>query len=129
MRCDNQPEDDIMYAPKTKMEKRAAEFATENLDGATIAVIWNKNRTWGTVPVIKNWSGEVVARASGCGYDKLSAVLTDLLMFLPVENNEEIARCSNAGFSSLARALENQGWNIQQTYCGRTEDAFKLTRI
>ena len=90
------------------------------------SVIWNKSKTWGSCPSILNHRNEKMAYAGGCGYDKESAVMVELLRFLLPEG--EYLSGSGAGFNTLVRELDQHGWTLERTYTGKTEDGYKITR-
>lgn len=48
-------------------------------------VEWRKSRVWGYNPKLEGWNGSerVIARCSGCGYDKLSTVVADFINRTP----------------------------------------------
>lgn len=88
------------------------------------AVYWAKSNVWGLRPRIE-WHGKKAARASGCGYDKLSAVLVDFLHPLV----PEVAGCSGAGVGSVIQRMAEHGWKLEHVYEGKTEDGFRIARI
>lgn len=95
------------------------------------SVIWKRSATWGSIPSI-HFRGEKVATASGCGYDKLSAVLADALRFLfdpGSEDHKSVWRMSGVGESSLRDALAKRGWILTRTYNGKTEDGFTIEKV
>lgn len=58
------------------------ENANDNIEAITINVDWVKNRTWGYNPhaTIYTNNGDITeGRASGCGYDKESAAIAEVL--------------------------------------------------
>ena len=114
----------------TLTEKRAQAFCASALENGqtTINVEWRKSSCYGYCPAVMNWQNEKIAYASGCGYDKLSAVLAEALQFLSLERGAFVAGCSGAGLSTVQRRLKEHGWTLEQTASGQTFDAFKLTR-
>ena len=109
----------------TTMEKRAFKACREikQFGEVSFSVIWGKSNTWGLCPRIE-WQGKKAAYASGCGYDKLSAVLVDFLHHLV----PELSGCSGAGVSSVANRLAEHGWILIHEYDGKTEDGFRIRR-
>ena len=85
----------------------------------TLRIEWRKNRTWGLCPAAL-WVGQRIAYASGCGYDKLSAVLDDVLHFL-APNAKHTA---GAGPSATMEAAKAAGWDLQRDYCGTREESW-----
>lgn len=125
--------------PKTrrlsKTETAARDFMAEVRDGrygpsVGLAVVWRKSRTWGSCPTLETLGGTVLARASGCGYDKESTVLADGLRFLAVkpEEHAEVWKTGGCGVQDTIRALAACGWNLTKTHNGRTEDGWKIER-
>lgn len=116
----------------TKTEKEARECCANarTYGSATINVEWNKSRTWGYCPRVE-MMGRVVARASGCGYDKLSGALATALRFLADDEAGERAiwGAAGCGESTLIRVLGEHGWQLTRTASGRMFDAFHLTYI
>ena len=110
----------------TVMEKRAANACEKIKEYGSydFQVIWKKSRTWGNCPSIY-YHGEKAAYASGCGYDKLSAVLSDFLA--PLVAPERLY-CHGAGLSSVQQRLDELGWTLENTYDGKSEDGFRVTR-
>lgn len=114
--------------PRGKMEERAYTDCKrfEEYGQGDIAVVWNRSATWGYCPSIRGGAdGGKAAYASGCGYDKLSAVLADYLRWLI----PDIERSSGAGIQSLIERGYLAGWALKHTYDGEREDAFTITRL
>jgi len=113
----------------TGMETRAFNFCErlKRNDGGTVNVEWRKSRDYGHCPAAFNWHGEKIAYASGCGYDKISAVLSDALSFLAPEG--ERIHCHGHGLNALTRRLAECGWKLEQTANGNTFDSFSLSRL
>lgn len=112
----------------SKTEQRAAEacgWYAQN-GGGEFSVEWNRSAMWGLCPRI-DWRGERAAYASGCGYDKLSAVLCEFLYTLDPDGG--LRGCGGAGLSTVQDRLETVGWVLIQTFNGRTEDGFRLRRL
>ena len=115
--------------PNTVLEKRAAADCEriERNGEATIVVEWSKSRTWGFCPRIDNMYGlerGKAAYASGCGYDKLSAVLCEYLVWLV----PDVAHSSGAGVSSVKDRLAAAGWTLTAVASTKTSDVFTLER-
>jgi len=110
----------------TKLEKRAKEACDEyaRRGEGSFAVIWAKSSTWGLCPRIE-WRGEKAAHASGCGYDKLSAVVAEYLSPLV----PEVGFRGGAGINSVIDCMKEYGWELKHTYDGKTEDGFELTKL
>lgn len=97
---------------------------------ARLALVWRKSRTWGNCPSLETLSGERLAYASGCGYDKESAALAEGLRFLGATEEEigQIHGCGGCGLSTLTAKMESFGWILTKVHSGRTEDDFTVTR-
>lgn len=107
------------------MERRA-KAACEAIAAAGHGVLeieWRKSRDYGLCPAVI-WQGQKAAHASGCGYDKLSAVLASFLRFL----DPEAWRASGAGVRSVQDRMAAAGWTLEHTANGRAYDVFTLTR-
>lgn len=111
----------------TKTERRAAEACRyfERFGGGEFAVVWKKSALYGRCPSIA-WRGEKAAYASGCGYDKLSAVLCEFLRTLVAEG--ALRGCSGAGLQTVQDRLAGAGWELTRTYDGTAEDGFQLRK-
>lgn len=114
-----------MKAKVGKIEARAIEACEYIRQNGVLHfnMEWRKSRYWGRCPVIE-WHGYKAAGASGCGYDKGSAALSSFLNPLSPGLN----RCSGAGFSTVRDTLAESGWNLEQTFSGKTEDGFKISK-
>jgi len=110
-----------------QIETRAKAYCNQiNESGSGyIAIEWRKSRIWGRVAVILDNRGYKAAEASGCGYDKESACLVELLKFLC----PSCSVCGGAGFRSVEIACEKDGWRLAKTVSGETFDAFHIERI
>lgn len=118
-------------------DKRCAEWAAHVKstykvgDGPLLVVTWKKSRTWGMCPSIRNEQGGIMARASGCGYDKGSTVLANVLSHLAEtpEGEFAIACTYGAGERSVQRELLKHGWDLRKGYDGRHEKAYSVIRV
>jgi hypothetical protein len=112
----------------TKIEQRAHNACVyfAEIEHGSFQVIWKKSRTWGSIPSI-SWHGGKASIASGCGYDKLSAVVAYFLQYLP--GAAEVVLHAGAGISSVQKCLLSYGWQLKHTYNGKTEDGFELVKI
>lgn len=119
-------------APRlTVTEKRALDYCRELIrnGGGTVSVDWANSRTWGANPRIEHRGGKC-SNISGCGYDKLSACLAEVLRFLFPLNSEahrKVAGTGGAGESAVSRALSEYGWTLTKTASGKMYDVFSLT--
>jgi hypothetical protein len=120
----------------TKTEQAARDFCA-SLEGyesgyaVPFRVIWTKSRTWGNCPSVETMGETRLAYVSGCGFDKLSAGLSQVLCFLPGLTEAQahaIERANSAGFPAIVRACREAGWELVQTYSGKTEDGFTIRR-
>lgn len=118
--------------------KRVCEYIAESTDTNAewrFGIVWKKSRMWGYTPVI-TWGGEVVARASGYGYDKRSAVLVEFLQFLPGLNQitrngytfTALCNASGAGEDAVMQLLDESGWTLTRIYTGEREDGYSIAR-
>ena len=86
-------------------------------------VEWIKSKTWGRCARIR-FNGDTAAHASGCGYDKLSAVVDEFLRPLAPEA-EHTGGC---GIRSTIEAMAACGWTLTHAYEGKNEDGFRIER-
>lgn len=109
-----------------KLEERAANFcrSVERTGGGVFTVEEKPSRTWGYIPSISTHEG-VAARASGCGYDKRSAVLAQLLVPL----GGRIGKTEGAGESAVVAACREQGWELAQVGGSKRSTTYTITRI
>lgn len=110
----------------TAMEKRAKAFCDEIKQRGHVdfAVLWKKSATWGSCPSI-TYRGCKIAHASGCGYDKLSAVLHHALKFL----SDDWTHCGGHGESAVIEECKRHGWALKCVYDGNMEKGYTLERI
>lgn len=115
----------------TKAEKRALSFCEQakRFGNAAFTIEWVKSRTWGMNPTYFWQDGNAVS-VSGCGYDKLSAALAQLLSPLGSTREEclSIGVLGGAGESSVVDALKAIGWTLKKTADSRNSDSYTLTR-
>lgn len=115
----------------SKTEQRAREMCEAIragwCDGLTVE--WVKNRTWGMCPRIE-WRGEIVSRATGCGYCKESTVLADALRHLATDDDSmrSVWRTGGCGPESTIKALEMLGWTLKRIASTKTTDTYSITR-
>lgn len=97
---------------------------------ARLALVWRKSKTWGHCPSLETLSGERIAYAGGCDYDKESAALAAGLRFLGATGDEvaKIHAQGGRGLAPLVEALDGFGWILTKVHNGRTEDGFTVTR-
>lgn len=106
------------------MEKRAKAAMDHARENGTLefTIQWKKSPTWGNCPRI-DWRGEKAAYASGCGYDKESAVIQEFVSSLLPDTAKNFG---GAGFNTAMAIMAEHGWNLTRTYTGKTEDGFRL---
>lgn len=95
-------------------------------------VIWTRSRTWGNCPSVETLGETRLAYVKGCGFDKLSAALSQVLRFLPgltPDGRQGIERANSAGLPAVAAACAAAGWELTQTYSGKNEDGFTIRRL
>lgn len=111
----------------TVMQKRAKDACGEivRYGSMNFSVEWCKSSTWGRCPRIMH-QGEKAAHASGCGYDKLSAVLAEFLTWLVPDG---LPGCSGAGVRTVQDKLKAAGWMLEHLYDGKWEDGFRISKI
>lgn len=122
----------------TKTERSAKEWADNVREvcarqpdyAARLGLVWRKSRTWGFCPSLETLSGERIAYASGCGYDKESAALANGLRFLGATEQEQgrIHGRGGCGLGPLTETLAELGWILTKVHNGRTEDGFTVAR-
>lgn len=115
----------------TTMEKRAERFVrilkTYADDGSpiTLRVEWKKSRMYGMCPSIADTEGNKCAYASGCGYDKLSAVLAKALATLA----PGIRKLGGAGESAVMAAARVTGYELAPHYRDKHVDAYEFRKL
>ena len=119
-----------MKAKLTKTERRASEYCAELIrsKGGTVTVDWSRSRMWGMNPTIRRF-GDKCCQVSGCGYDKLSTALAEVLRFLfPPDTKEHstIWQTGGAGESSTMRALKEYGWQLEKISSGKAYDVYTI---
>ena len=115
----------------TKAEMRALDFCetAKRYGNANFTIEWVKSRTWGMNPTFFWRDGNAVS-VSGCGYDKLSAALAQLLSALGSTREEclSIGVLGGSGESSVIDALKAIGWTLRKVAGSRNSDSYTLTR-
>lgn len=120
----------------SKLEQAARDFCErlpeyEQGYAVPFRVVWVKSRTWGNCPSVETLGEERLAYVKGCGFDKLSAGLSQVLRFLPglsVDERRGIERANSAGLASVVSACAAAGWELRQVYSGKAEDGFTIRR-
>lgn len=118
----------------SKLEQAARDFCErlpEYEPGYAVPfrVVWVKSRTWGNCPSVETLGEERLAYVGGCGFDKLSAGLSQVMRFLPGLSEDErrgIERANSAGLASVVSACAAAGWELCQVYSGKAEDGFTI---
>lgn len=105
-----------------KRAERACSFIKQE-GSLDFSVVWKRSSTWGRTASIY-WHGSKAAFASGCGYDKLSAVVAAFLY--PLVGTGDIG--SGAGISTVQQRLAERGWNLEHMYEGQWEDGFRISK-
>jgi hypothetical protein len=96
-----------------------------------IAVEWKRSATWGSNPSIR-FNGGKCCSVSGCGYDKLSTCLADVLRFLePIDSEgyNKIWRTGGAGEHRAINVLASLGWLLTPISNGKTYDTYTIKRM
>ena len=114
----------------TQLERRAHAACDEirryaaNGDAFHFTTFWKRSATWGLCPNI-TYRGKKVAHASGCGYDKLSAVVVEFLAPLCPGVNLGYG----AGINHVIETLRAHGWDLNHIYSGEREEAFSIRPV
>ncbi len=113
-----------------KMEQRAKAFCADiRMDGSgRFTVEWRRSQMWGNNAVICNYGGEKMVIASGCGYDKESAAVVQLLHYLVEDQNERFLSRGGAGMQIAKQELAKKGWILEKTHSGVREDGYFIYR-
>jgi hypothetical protein len=113
-------------------EARALRYCQElkAYNGGSIRIEWRKSRIYGHNPVILH-QGKNTVNISGCGYDKQSAALAELLCYMADDKERylDIQSKAGCGQESVIRELARIGWKLEQTYNGTIEEEFRLSRL
>lgn len=113
--------------PKTVMEKRAHEWCDDlkQSGSAHFTIEWVKSRIWGRCARIMDHWNRKMAHAGGCGYDKESAVLAELLCWL----DDKISGCSGAGVSTVQQKCKSAGWHLEKVAWTKDTNTYVIRRI
>ena len=143
--------------------RQLAIMACNTITDITIGVEWRRSTTWGSIPTatVKVWSkddngnskyeGEFTAKASGCGYDKLSACIASALnqcdafkrlLYVTYETKGKEGKPYGVYFSEYGahleggvgvncytRAFEWLGYDFKSTAWGKTFNAYTVDRL
>lgn len=115
----------------TTTEKRAlalCESFKKHL-GGIVTVEWKPSKMYGNNPVI-SYHNEKCCNVSGCGYDKLSTALGEVLRFLaPIDSpaHMDIWTTGGVGESATMRSLAKVDWQLKTLTKGKTFDVYELT--
>ena len=132
--------------------------ADENIKNINIAINWVKNKTWGYNPratIIDDLGNTTEGSASGCGYDKESASISealnknnDILKLLYIAKNKKMTFKNNnnhdllgygsgygvlpyfeggVGASSIMNIFRKLGYNVTE-YHTNTSDFYTITK-
>lgn len=118
----------------TTLEKRAVEWCNNLRDfgSSQFEIQWRSSRMYRHIAVIENNSGEKMAIASGCGYDKESKSISNLLCWIfphGTAAHNAVASCGGCGLSSIQKALLANGWNLDKMAAGKRSDIFEIKRV
>lgn len=111
----------------TTLEKRAKALCERiNTCGESVifSVDWKRSKMWGRTPSL-SYNGEKICIASGCGYDKLSALLSDTLQHL----SPDIKCTSGAGVNATTRELARHGYSLRHICNDKKYNAFQIEKI
>jgi len=110
----------------TKIETRAKAFCEviAEYESMDFGIEWRRSRTWGSVAVILDNHNEKCSEASGCGYDKESACLAGLLVFLC----PSAAHTGGVGLRAVITGCEKDGWRLEKTASGKTFDGYRISK-
>ena len=108
----------------SKTEERAQRACAYIKEAGSLdfSVIWKRSATWGRTAGIY-WHGSKAAYASGCGYDKLSAVVAEFLYPLVGRNLG-----MGCGIPTVQERLAKHGWKLEYVYDGEWEDGFRIRK-
>jgi len=117
----------------TTVEKRAQLYCDriKKYSCETIKIEWKKSKTYGSNPVIF-YGDQKCTNVSGCGFDKLSTALADLLAFLvtPLSNEYWNIRSKGVcGVSSLENELMKYDWKLEKVANGSDFDVYHIEKI
>lgn len=119
-----------MKTKLTTCERRAESFCREIIHsgGGTVQIEWKRSAMWGHNPVILHRGGKC-CNVGGCGYDKQSTALADVLRFLfPIDSAPymEVWGKGGVGESSVMDCLGSHGWEMRKVASSSTFDAYEL---
>lgn len=99
---------------------------------AQIHIEWYTSKMWGRCPRVVYPDGTVVCRVNGCGFDKLSTILVDVLYkapFMTEDAQDAVAGKAASGVSSLTHVLSLHGWELVRIVDSASFDAFELRAL
>ena len=115
------------------MEQRAKEWCSDLLNmlepenGFTIES--KRSYQWGHNPVIKNYRGEKMVCVTGCGFDKESQAIVDLLKHLFPPFPEDGFNYGGHGVPTVKDELENRGWELKRVAFTDATDTYVIRRM
>ena len=109
------------------MENRAKLFCFELkvADHAWFTIEWRRSAQWGTNAVICNRVGEKMVLISGCGFDKESTAVAQLLTHLFDDGFSAHGGC---GMNIVTRRLKEKEWILEKTHNTATTDGYYIRR-
>ena len=116
-----------------KMEDRAKDWCKRILDlgveetGFTIE--WKKSNAWGSNPVIKNYRGEKMVCVTGCGFDKQSQAIVDLVRWLFPPFPEDGFNYGGHGVDTVIDEMAARGWELKRVAFTDATDTYVLRRM
>ncbi len=113
-------------AKKSQSQIIGEQFAQDALKNgeASFTIFWKKSKTWGLCPSA-HYRGDRMSNASGCGFDKQSTVLDEVMRYLV----PSIRHTGGAGKRATIEAAREQGWILSCDYNGRTEEGWSVKKL
>lgn len=120
-----------MKTKLTTCERRAESFCRSIIHngGGTVQIEWKRSRMWGSNPVI-SYHGGKCCNVSGCGYDKQSTALADVLRFIfPIDSAPymDLWTKGGVGESAVMDTMAKHGWKMRKVASSSSFDAYELT--
>ena len=115
------------------MEQRCRDWCKRVLNSECeetgFTIEWKKSYQWGSNPVIKNWMGEKMVCVTGCGFDKHSQALVDLLKHLFPPFPEDGFNYGGHGVDTVVREMAARGWELKRVAFTDATDTYVLRRM
>ena len=114
-----------------KMEQRCREWCEDILQSgeASFTIEWRKSNMWGHNPVIENWKGQKMVLVNGCGFDKESQAIVDLIRYIFPPFPEDGFNYGGHGVPTVIEQCKARGWELKKVASSSSTDTYRLRRM